>query len=214
MWPEAEDTRELVAGVRAGDRAAVDRLFARHRDALRRLIELRLDRAVRRRVDASDIVQESLVEAHRRLDAYLAGDAMPFHLWLRRIALDRIVDAHRRHRVARRRSVDRERALSAPRPDDRSSLDLLRELTDRQATPAAAALRKELARRFQGAIEQLGDDDREVIVMRHFEGLSNQEVATALELSEPAAGMRHLRALRRLRGVLDADGQGTSGGGT
>jgi RNA polymerase sigma-70 factor (ECF subfamily) len=167
---------------------------------------MRLDRAVARRVDASDVVQEALIDAHRRLGDYLKRSDMPFHLWLRRIALDRVIDAHRRHRVAKRRSVDREKALASPAFDDRSSIDLLQHLADQQLTPAAAALRTELARRFQAAIEELPDDDREVIIMRHFEGLSNQEVASALELSEPAAGMRHLRALRKLRKVIEADG--------
>ncbi len=213
MWPDREDTRELIVGAHGGEETAVERLLDRHREALHRLVSMRLDRAVARRVDASDVVQEVLIEAHRRLGDYLDRTDMPFHLWLRRIALDRVIDAHRRHRVAQRRSVDRERALASPAFDDRSSVDLLHHLADQQLTPAAAAIRHELANRFQAALEQLGDGDREVLIMRHFEGLSNQEVAVALELSEPAAGMRHLRALRRLRTVIEADGgSGLDGG--
>jgi RNA polymerase sigma-70 factor (ECF subfamily) len=126
---------------------------------------------------------------------------MPFHLWLRHIARDHIIDAHRRHRGAQRRSVDRERSLRPALPDQ-SSLDLAAQLIDRELTPATAALRHELQNRFHEALAALDEDDREILLMRHFEQLSNQEVAAALGLSEAAAGMRHLRALRRLRAQL------------
>jgi RNA polymerase sigma-70 factor, ECF subfamily len=211
MWPNSTETQELLKQALEGDRAAVDGLFDRHREALVRLIALRLDRAISRRVDASDIVQDVLVEANRRLDEYLRQPKMPFHLWLRQIAQDRMIDAHRRHRKAARRSIDREQSLAAPALSDRSAMDLAAMLCDRELTPAAAATRRELQERFQLAIERLEDVDREVILMRHFEGLSNQEVAQALLLSEPAAGMRYLRAIRRLRTILDEDKSEDSG---
>jgi RNA polymerase sigma-70 factor (ECF subfamily) len=201
MWPDSPETQELLNQVRHGEPAAVDRLLARHREPVRRLIGLRLDPAIAARVDASDIVQEVLLEASRRLAEYLRDPALPFHLWLRHIARDHLIDAHRRHRQAQRRSVDRERPLQAPLADQ-SSVELIGQLIDRELTPATAALRQEMARRFQDAIGTLDEADREVILMRHFEQLSNQEVATALGLSEAAASMRYLRALRRLRAVL------------
>lgn len=204
MWPPADETRELLDLAAAGDAAAVARLIERHRDALRRLIAARLDRGVARRVDASDVVQDVLVDVHRRLADYLADQKMPFHLWLRQLAQDRMIDAYRRHRAAARRSTDREQPLAAA-PPDRSAFDLAAQLRDGQPTPATAATRRELAERFGAAIDALDPIDREVIVMRHFEQLANQEVAQALGLSEPAAGMRYLRALRRLRAALDAD---------
>ena len=166
------------------------------------MVHLRLDPALARRVDASDIVQEVLFEVSRRLAEYLRDPSMPFHVWLRQIARDHVIDAHRRHRVAERRSVDREQPLAAAAYLDRSSLELAVELRDHELTPAAAAIRQELQRRFHAALDKLDPDDREILLMRHFEQLSNQEVAQALGLSEPAAGMRHLRALRRLRAVL------------
>lgn len=200
MWPEATDTKELLR-LAPDDKGAVDALFERHRGPLRRMIEMRLDPAIGRRVDASDVVQEVLLEASRRLPDYLRDPALPFHLWLRQIARDQMIDEHRRHRVAARRSLDRERPLAAAFLD-RSSLDLAAQLRDPELTPAAAALRGELQRRFQGALRQLDDDDREILLLRHFEQLSNGEAARALGLSDAAAGMRHLRALRRLRAVL------------
>jgi RNA polymerase sigma-70 factor (ECF subfamily) len=170
------------------------------------MIGLRLDQAVGRRVDASDVVQDVLLEASRRLPDYRRNPALPFHLWLRQIARDHLVDAHRRHRGSAKRTVDREVALYTKQSgglfDDRSSFDLAAQLRDPALTPAAEALRRELRCRFEAALERLDEDDREIILLRHFEQLSNGEAALALGLSEAAAGMRHLRALRRLRGIL------------
>ena len=99
MWPDQTKTQELLLGARQGDDSAVNRLLDRHRQALRRMVQLRLDQKIQGRVDVSDIVQDVLVEANRRLPQYLENPAMSFHLWVRQIAKDRIIDAHRRHRV-------------------------------------------------------------------------------------------------------------------
>ena len=204
MWPEAEQTAELLKAAGNGDAKAVDRLMERHRDSLRRLVQMRLDRAVGRRVDASDVVQDVLFEASRRLDDFIQDGKLPFHLWLRQLAKDRIVDMHRRHRAAQRRTVDREQPL-AVQFGDQSSLDLAAQLRDHELTPAAMVLRRELEERFLQAVDQLPEDDRDIILMRHFEHLGNSEVAKALGLTPPAAGMRYLRALRKLREILGDD---------
>jgi RNA polymerase sigma-70 factor (ECF subfamily) len=201
MWPDSAETRDLLDRVADDDPSAEERLWERHREPLRRMIGLRLDRAVGRRVDASDVVQEVMLKASGRLADYLKSPSLPFHLWLRQIARDHVIDAHRKHRVAGSRSVDREAPMAASFAD-RSSIELAARLRDPGPTPAAAALRRELERRFQDAIGGLDELDREVILLRHFEQLSNGETARALGLSEPAAGMRHLRALRRLRAIL------------
>ena len=130
---------------------------------------------------------------------------MPFHLWLRQMAQDRLIDAHRRHRVAAKRSVDREQRLVARHRLDQSTLNLAAQLCDGERTPAAAAQWNELQVLFQSALDQLDEKDREVVIMRHFEKLSNSEVAEALDLSPPAASMRYLRAVRRLREILASD---------
>ncbi len=131
---------------------------------------------------------------------------MPFHLWLRQLARDQMIDAHRRHRKAGKRSLDRERSLAREAGSGafagQSSLDLASQLQDPALTPAALAVRGELERRFRAALDVLDDADREILLLRHFEQLSNNEAALALGLSEAAAGMRHLHALRRLRAVL------------
>ncbi len=205
MWPQQPETVELLDRARLGEPAAVNQLLARHRTALRRLVGLRLDAALSRRVDASDIVQDALLEASRRLKDYLHDPAMPFHLWLRQIALDRIIDAHRRHRQAQRRSLDRERPINAAAFADRSSIELAAQLVDPQVTPAAAAVRAELKRRFEAAVAGMNADDQEIILLRHFEQLSNQDAAEVLGLSGAAAGMRYLRAIRKLRKLLNDD---------
>jgi len=205
MWPDPENTEQLLLGVRDGDGNAVNRLLDRHRDAVHRMIDLRMDHVLKRRVDASDIVQEVMIEANRRMQTYLQNPIMPFHLWLRQMAKDRLIDAHRRHRGAARRSIDREQPL-ANAASNESSLDLMAQLTDDQLTPAAAATWHELQQRFQVACDQLDSQDQEVVLMRHFEHLSNGEAATALDLSPQAASMRYLRAMRRLRELMDQPG--------
>ena len=162
-----------------------------------------MDRAIGRRIDASDVVQDVLLEASNRLANYLDQPTLPFHLWLRQLARDRMIDMHRRHRQAQRRSVDRERSLAARAHSGQSSLDLAARLADAELTPVAASIRRELQLRYHEAIEELAEDDREILLMRHFEQLTNSEAAEALELSPAAAGMRHLRALRRLKDQLE-----------
>lgn len=202
MWPESDQTRELLVGAKAGDEQAVNGLLDRHRNALRRLVQMRLDRKIQRRVDVSDVVQDVLIEASRRLKDYLADPKMSFHLWLRAIARDRMIDAHRRHRGSAKRSVDREQPLAIPQGMDQSTIMLAGQICDPELTPAAAATQREMAKKVEAAIAELADADSEIIIMRHYEQLSNQEVAEALDLSEPAASMRYLRAVRRLKELL------------
>ena len=202
IWPEHTVTQELLAEAGRGQPDAVNRLLERHRAALRKLIQLRLDRKIARRVDASDVVQDVLLEANERLQEYLANPCMPFHLWLRHLAKDRMIDMHRRHRGAQRRSLDRERSLAGPQFGDQSSFDLAGQLAASELTPAAASIRRDLEQRFLTAMDQMDEDDRDILLMRHFEQLGNSEAAEALGLSPAAAGMRHLRALRKLRAIL------------
>src|SRR6516165_1709247 len=188
MWTNSDETKKLLDQAKHGDANAVERLLTVHREPLRRMIDLRLDPALAARVDASDIVQDVLLEAHRRLEEYLRNPAMPFRLWLRHIA--------------QRRSLDREQPLVPAVLADHSSLELAGQLLDQERTPASAAIQRELQNRLDRAIADLDDDDREVILLRHREQLSNQQVAGALGLSEAAASMRYLRAVRRLRAAL------------
>jgi RNA polymerase sigma-70 factor (ECF subfamily) len=202
MWPDPNPTEELIQQAKGGDDSAVNQLMDRHRNSIRQLVRMRLDQKIQKRIDVSDVVQDVLVEANRRLQRYLSDPMMPFHLWLRQIAKDRIIDAHRRHRVSAKRSVDREQQMVAPRGYDQSSIQLASMLGDPRLTPAAAALQKEMARQVEVAISKLDEKDCEIIVMRHYEHLSNQEIGQLLSLTEPAASMRYLRAVRRLKKIL------------
>ena len=202
MWPNSDETQELLRNAEGGDAEAIEALLDRHRTSIQQLVRMRMDRAVAQRVDASDVVQDVLLEASLRLDDFIQAGKMPFHLWLRQLAKDRIIDMHRRHRGAQRRSVDREQSMVAPVPGDQSSIDLAAQLMDQELTPAAENMRRELEQTFLSALSQLNDDDREIIVMRHYEHLSNSDIAEAMGISQASAGMKHLRALRKLRAIL------------
>lgn len=207
MWPPSDKTEEL-AGAKAGDDDAVNRLIERrHRDGVRRLVQMRLDQRIQRRLDVSDVVQDVMVEVHRRLHDYLAHPSMAFHLWLRQIAKDRVIDAHRRHRVSGKRSVDREQPLLGGTTDDRSTQDLAAQLWDPKSRPASAAIRRKIARRVEAAVAELGEQDFEIIAMRHYEQVLESGGRPALGF-EPAASMRYLRAVRKLRAILGRRGDG------
>ena len=204
MWPEHETTELHLQKLREGDAGEINVLLDHHRGALRRMIQQRLDPAIKARVDASDVVQDVMLEASQRMHEFLEQSKMPFHVWLRHLARDRMIDLHRRHRRSARRSVDREQANQVKGVSD-SSVQLLKQLKDAELTPAAAVIRRELQAQFFAAIEQLPEDDREIVLMRHVEQLSNSQVAELLGLSQPAAGMRYLRALKRLRTGLASE---------
>ena len=198
MWPNQDETIELLGSAKQGDPNAVDRLMDRHRHSLHKMVECRLNQGMARRVDASDVVQDALLTASRRLADYLENPSIPFHAWLRQLTRDRLADVYRRE-LADKRDVAREQCVATT---DRSSLDPLAQARDAQLTPAAMLLRKEFAERFHHAVEQLDDGSKEVILMRHAEQLTNSQAAELLGLSEAAAGMRYLRALRQLKSLL------------
>jgi RNA polymerase sigma-70 factor (ECF subfamily) len=201
VQPDSPETEALLRQIRAGDRQAFEQLFARHQAYVRRLVELRLDPRLRSRLDPSDVVQEAHLEALSRLDAYLRRPVLPFRLWLRQIAFDRALKARRHHLGATRRSLDRE----VPLPEQ-SSVVLARQLLAGDSTPSRQLSHRELARRLRQAVTQLPPADRDIVLMRHFEGLSNQEVACLLGIDPAAASKRHGRAMLRLHRILFASG--------
>jgi RNA polymerase sigma-70 factor (ECF subfamily) len=194
---DSEQTQGLLEQARAGDRDAFERLFSRYRHYLRQVVELRLDARLRQRVDPSDVVQETQLEAFRRLTDYLDTGPMPFRLWLRKMAQDRLIMARRHHLGAASRSVGREVRLP-----DQSSLQLAGQLLAAGSTPSQHVSRAELIRRAQEAMTQLSAADQEILLMRNLEGLSNHEVAQVLDLEPATASQRYGRALLRLRSIL------------
>jgi RNA polymerase sigma-70 factor (ECF subfamily) len=194
---DSAETERLLDRIRAGEKPAVDRLFDRHRPYLRRLIELRIDPKLQPRVDPSDVVQEAQMEAHRRLKTYLRKPAFPFRLWLRQIAYDRLLMTRRFHVEAGKRAVERDLPLP-----DRSSLLLAREFVSAGRTPSQHLLHREFIRRVREAIGRLPEPDREVLILRKLEGLSNQETAQLLDIDPAAASRRFGRAVLHLREIL------------
>jgi RNA polymerase sigma-70 factor (ECF subfamily) len=202
--PDSEETQRLLEQVRAGDRQAFERLFERHRAPLRQMIEVRADARLRARLDPSDVVQETQLEAFRRLTDYLERQPMPFHLWLRKMAYERLLNLRRDHVTAARRSVMRE----VPLPDA-SSLQLAARLLAGNASrssPSARLARSELAAQMRQALAQLPEDDREILLLRYVDNLSNQEIAALLEINGASASKRHGRAILRLHKILRSMG--------
>jgi RNA polymerase sigma-70 factor (ECF subfamily) len=204
MTHHEPDTEELLTRAADGDTGARHALLARHRGRLRQMVAVRLDRRLAARVDPSDVVQEALADAARKLAAYLRERPLPFYPWLRRLAWERLVKLHRRHITAGRRSVTREGGWALP---DESAVALVRQLLAPSSTPSRQLLRAEMHARVRSALEQLGERDREVLVLRYLEQLSTPEVAGVLGITEGAVKVRHFRALERLRALLGDDFQ-------
>ncbi len=194
------DTNELVCLAATGDGSAVQALLVRHRDRLRRLVAARIDPRLAARVDPSDVVQEALGDAARALPEYLRDRPLPFGEWLRQFAWDRLMKLHRHHIGTQRRSVARERR---PPLSDATSYDLGTLLVAGGASPSQDLMRDELIRRVREAIAAMSDDDQELLSLRHVEQLSMADVAESLGIREGTARVRHLRALRRLKELLE-----------
>jgi RNA polymerase sigma-70 factor (ECF subfamily) len=201
--PPGPDTDHLLDAAGRGDAAARGQLLERHRTKLTRMVAVRLDRRLAARVDPSDVVQEALADAAKRLDEYLRDRPIPFYPWLRRLAWDRLADGYRRHVRAAQRTVAREERPPLPGASAVALADrLLAASGDR---PGADLSRAERQARVQAALDRLPDRDREVLVLRHLEDLSTAEAAAVLGVSEGAVKVRLLRAVQRLRDLLDRE---------
>jgi RNA polymerase sigma-70 factor (ECF subfamily) len=199
--PDSLETVGLLERAAEGDSAAVGRLLERHRPHLLAFVEARLEPRLRARLDPSDVVQEAQLEVVRRMDDFLRRRPMPFHLWVRKTVYERLLNARRDHRRRARRSVDREFALP-----DLSSLLLARPLLAGGASPSQELQARELADRIALAVSGLGEADREILLMRHAEGLSYEEAACLLEIEPATARKRYGRALIRLQKALSDAG--------
>ncbi len=203
MFESPTNTRRLLDRALQGDEDARRDLLELHREDLRRMVEARLDRRIAARVDASDVVQDALIEAARRLEHYLTERPLPYFAWLRQIAAERVIDTHRRHVSSQRRSILREEhGLEIP---DESAVQLIARIFADDTSPSNRVVRKERNEQLTEALAALSARDREVLVMRHLEQLSTAAIAEALGISEGAVKARLLRGLLRLRGRLRAD---------
>jgi RNA polymerase sigma-70 factor (ECF subfamily) len=168
------------------------------------MVALRIDRRLAARVDPSDVVQDALADAAQNLSDYIKTRPVPFYPWLRHFAWERLLQLHRFHVHAQRRSVDREE-LRIFDVSDESGAALIEHLINSRSGPSARLLRAELRERVQAALEALEPRDREVLVLRYLEQLSTAEIASVLGISEAAVKARHRRALERLRNRLDIE---------
>src|SRR5215475_10273681 len=197
------DTEHLLDRAAAGDGAARDQLLQRHRRRLGHMVAVRLDPRLAARVDPSDVVQETLAEAAANLDRYVRERPLPFYPWLRQLAQRRLIDLHRRHVQARRRSVSREAGPTGL--PDHSALALAERLFARTPSPSARLRTQERRDRLRAALEALPAQDREVLVLRILEGLPTRETAAVLGIGEVALRSRQVRALDRLKVLLGPD---------
>jgi len=204
MQNHETSAEELLDQVKLGDQAALATLFAAHEPALRRMVDFRLDPRLKGRVSPSDVLQETYLDALGRLRHFAEKPEMPFFVWLRLLANQRLVDVHRHHLGAQMRSVGQEVSLDRPGWAGASSMCLAAHLVGDFASPSSAFQQAELLERVEGAIEDLDPMDREVLALRHFEELSNSDVAQVLGIEKSAASKRYLRALERLKSSLAA----------
>jgi RNA polymerase sigma-70 factor (ECF subfamily) len=202
MTGDPDSTDALLPRARAGDRQALADLFARQRERLWRMVHLRLDRRLQGRLDPEDVLQETYLVFMQRFAEYAANPAVPFFLWLRGLAGQKLIDLHREHLGAKMRDAAREVSLHRGALPQASSVSLANQLLGRLTTASQAAIRAELQLKVQEALNGMDATDREVLTLRNFEMLSNEETAQVLGLTKAATSSRHIRALKRLKDML------------
>jgi RNA polymerase sigma-70 factor, ECF subfamily len=202
MNDDSTETVQLIDRVRAGDVDALNAVFTRHRERLRRMVDIRMDRRLQARIDASDVLQEAHLEVVQRLDEYIRDPKLPLFLWLRLVVGQRLMTLHRRHLGAQLRDAGREVSLFREALPAASSAALAAQLLGKFTSPTQAAMRAERMLRLQEALNALDPIDREVLSLRHFEELTRVEAAQVLGITEAATAKRYVRALKRLRNHL------------
>jgi len=211
MKDPPSETVRLLERLRAGDRRVLADLFQRHRDRLRRMVELRMDPRLQGRIDASDVLQDGFLDLTKRVESYLSDPRLPVFLWLRLVVSDRLALVHRHHVGTQMRDAGREVSLYRDPLPRVSSAALALMLLGRQTSPSNAAIRAEQVLQVQEAINSLDPLDREVVALRHFEQLTRAETAVVLGITEEAGAKRYIRALKKLKTILAAMPGGLEG---
>ncbi len=208
------DTRtndELLDAACHGDEGALALLVERHRDRLERMVWLRMDRRLQGRVDPADVVQEAYLAVRRKFPQYSADPQVPFFLWLRLDVGQKLVDLHRFHLGTKMRDAGQEVSLQRGPLPQVTSLSLAEHLLGKLTSASHAAMRAEMKIRVQEALNSMDPNDREVLILRHFEELSNSDAAEVLGIKPTAAVNRYVRALKRLKDVFQAMPGGLEG---
>jgi len=204
MENNSAESVDLIERARAGDPRALNALFVRYRDRLRRMVEMRLDTRLQARLDASDVVQDAYVEVAERLEEYLRDPRLPLFLWLRLVVGERLMKLHRHHLGTQMRDAGREVSLYQGALPAASSAALAAQLLGHYTSPTQAVVRAERILRVQEALNTLDPMDREILSLRHFEELTAAEAAQVLGIEESAAAKRYFRALKRFKDILAA----------
>jgi RNA polymerase sigma-70 factor (ECF subfamily) len=199
----SEEEREQLRRAAAGDEQALRTLFEAHSDRLRRMVRLRLNRRLAGRVDDSDVLQEAYAEVTRKLAEYAGDPKLPVFLWLRRLTALKLAEVQRHHLGTQLRDADREVTLHRGGLPMADSVSLAAHLLGTLTTPSQAAIKAETRLLVQEALNGMDPIDREVLALKHFEQLSTSEIAQVLGLSKAGAGSRYLRAIKRLRAILE-----------
>jgi RNA polymerase sigma-70 factor, ECF subfamily len=202
MTDESDGNPELLDRLQRDGQQALATVFSEHRDRLRRMIEFRLDARLRGRISASDVLQEAYIDALKRLPHFQADPEVPFFIWLRTVTVQRLIEVHRMHLGAKARDAAKEVRLDHGGTIAASS-ERMAEIMGDLTSPSQAAQRTEILGSLREALERLDPIDREVLALRHFEELSNQEVAALLGIQAAAASKRYVRAIERLKDALD-----------
>jgi RNA polymerase sigma-70 factor (ECF subfamily) len=208
---DSSGTNRLLHRASGGDGASWGALLTRHEGRLRRMVALRLDPRLQGRIDPEDVVQEVHLAASEHLADYLRRPAMPFFLWLRGIAGNKLLELHRRHLGTPMRDARRDVSLYRGPTPGATSAALAARLLGHHTRPSEAAVRAEAKVRLQEALNAMDPIDREVLALRHVEQLTNAEAALSLGIQERAAAKRYLRALKRLKDILEAMPGGLEG---
>jgi RNA polymerase sigma-70 factor (ECF subfamily) len=203
MTGDSGEETELLQRAAGGDEKALSDLFGRYRERLKRMIHLRLSRRLQGRVDDSDVLQEAYLDVAQRLREYVAAPRLPFFLWLRHLTGLKLTELHRRHLGTQMRDADREVTLHRGGLPEADSVSLAAQLLGKLTTPSQAAIKAEMRLHVQEALNRMDPTDREVLALKHFEQLSTSEIAQVLGLSKAGAGSRYLRAIKRLREILE-----------
>jgi RNA polymerase sigma-70 factor (ECF subfamily) len=201
---DSHDTTAMLDRVAAGNSPALEQLLSLHRPYLKRVIEMRMEPALRTRVDASDVAQETQIMITNGIEQFIKHRPTSFRIWIRRKALDQLKDQRRRHIGAMKRSTLMERNIS-----DVSSIEIARKLLS--SSPSKMLGQIELREQVYGLIEQLSEIYREVLVLRHAEELTNAEVADLLDIDPNTARQRYGRALQKLHRLFTDNGIGVDG---
>ena len=197
----AVDDLDLLRHAQTGNEDALNEVLIKHRDRLKRMISVRMNQKLQSRIDASDVIQDTFIEASRALNAYLENPKMPVFIWLRHLAGEKLIQAHRLHLGAQKRAAGREQRIFGGAPQA-TSQSIAIQLAGNVTSPSQAAEKKEANDQLMEALESMDEIDREILTLRHFEHLSSRETAEIVGMNHEAVRKRYIRALDKMQKIL------------